>query len=84
MAKYIQCRAQRSQKYASRGKKLKIKVVQNRILSKKVHERICLSLPGVELGARKIGMFEVLFCRETANYRLNAAKNTHHTERSLK
>ncbi len=33
------------QKYASHGKKLKIKVVRNRIWFKKVRERICLSPP---------------------------------------
>ncbi len=59
--------AQCCQKYLSHGKKLKIKVVRYCISSKKVCQRICLSahLSGVE-GAPKIGMFEVLFCRETA------------------
>ncbi len=42
---YIQFRAQRCQKYTSHQKKLPIKVVQNWILSKKVHKRICLSPP---------------------------------------
>ncbi len=60
--------AQHCQKYASHQKKLQIKVVRNRILSKKVHERICLLPPGMELGAQKIGKFEVLFWRETVNY----------------
>ncbi len=38
-------------------------------------------------GDRKIGMFEVLLCRETHitfNLVLNAAKNTYHTEKSFK
>ncbi len=35
-------------------------------------------------GSRKIGMFEVLLCRETLttfNLGLNAAKNAHHTKK---
>ncbi len=56
------------QKYASHGKKLKIKFVRNRISSKKVLERICHLSSDWSCGARKMGMFEVLFCRKTANY----------------
>ncbi len=52
-AKYIRLRAQRCQKYASHGKKLKIKVVWNWISSKKVRKRVSLSPPGVELGGFK-------------------------------
>ncbi len=62
-------RAQRCQTYVSRTKKLQIKVVRNWISYKKVPERICLSPPPkVELGTRKIGIFEVLLCREMAIY----------------
>ncbi len=48
--------------------KVKIKVVRNWILSKKDSESICLFPTGVEQGAQKMSMFEVLFCQERANY----------------
>ncbi len=40
---------------------------------------------GVELGAQKIGKFEVLLYRETVNYIYgpNPAKNTHYIKKSL-
>ncbi len=41
-------------------KMLQIKVVENKIPNKKLIERICLSSPGVKLGALKIAMFEII------------------------
>ncbi len=49
MGNYIHFGAQCCQKYVFYEKKFQIKVVQNRISSKKVHKRICLSTPRVEL-----------------------------------
>ncbi len=43
---------------------VQIKVVENLLSYKKVNGRTCLSLPGVELGVRKIDMFLILYCTE--------------------
>ncbi len=66
------------------GKKLQIKMVQNWILYKKVHERICLSPDGVELGPPKIDMVVILYGTETANYTQFRApfKNTYYFKKS--
>ncbi len=45
---------------AKNTKKLQIKIVQNLISYKKLSGCICLSLPGVEVGAPKIAIFEIL------------------------
>ncbi len=62
--------AQHCQKFASNGKKFKIKIVWNWISSKKVKERICLSHTPSEWssGARNIGMVEKLYCTEKGKY----------------
>ncbi len=44
---------------------LQIKVTENYISYKKLSGCACLSLTGVERGARKIAMFEILICTET-------------------
>ncbi len=49
-------------KYALFRKKLQIKVFRHRISDKKVREGVCLSSPGVELGASKDDMVEKSEC----------------------
>ncbi len=53
MRKCVYFWTQHWQKYGLHRKMLQIKVIQNWISRKKFHERICLSLPWVELGGSK-------------------------------
>ncbi len=56
--------------------------------SKKVHEGICLSSPGVELdGSKVLYGWNITFIEMTKNtfhLGLNAAENTHHSQKSFK
>ncbi len=56
-------------------------------LYKKVSGRTCLSPPGVEQGAWKINMFQILYCTEMENrfiFLLNAAEITDYIKKLIK
>ncbi len=65
-------------------KKLQIKIVQNSISYKKLSESVCLPPSGVEAGAPKIAIFEILEWEYKLTLELNAVKNTHCFERKFK
>ncbi len=68
-------------------KKLKIKVVRNRISSKKVYERICLPSWSGTRGIKRLIWLKnctVQKWKNTFNTGLNVARNTHHMEKNLK
>ncbi len=60
MGKQIDFRVQRCQKYRSYEERLEAKVVENSVSYNKLSERKCLSFPEVELGVRKIDIFEIV------------------------
>ncbi len=68
--------AEHCRRYPFYKKKLRIKIVQNSIFYKKFSQRICLIIPGVEVGARKIAIFEILEWESKFTLGLNAAKDT--------
>ncbi len=59
-------------------KKILLKIVQNSISYKKLKGRMCISLAGVEVGASKIAIFEILEWESKFTLGLNAAKNTNY------
>ncbi len=69
-------------------KTFKLKVVRHWILSKKIHEGICLSSPWMGLvGSKVLYGWNIIFTEKVKNtfhLELNTAENTHHSQKTFK